>query len=983
MSKTCTTTSFIKDVVASILERTGVENLADCCLLTPNRRTMDYLKQALASAQVQPVWAPRVLMIEEWAAQLTNLQPAEPLTLLLELWATWSELVEEDANFESFFSWSQSVLSDFNRLDNALLDISWVYSIVGDWHELSPDPSELFATEQEPDRQQRLAFWRSFAQSSNQSHQRLKSLFHQLHDLYLAFAQRLTNQGIAYQGLINRMAADKLAQLTPEECELHNLNSHWFWIGFSDLKASELALLRLLRNYTTVETYWDVDAYYIDNSLHAAGRWFREAGRDEVEASRQAATHLISSRLNDHPIEVQIIAAPGQVAQTKYVAQLLSRLEDEELDRTAIVLPDESQLFPLLMSMPANVRDYNITMGSSLAASPFYRLVEKLFEVQTRCELRGTEPHWPRDLVQAILLHPYIRRRPILNWMEDERDQLYQQLGRSRIMEIPYDLDFAVPPALLFERIEKPELVLQWVIDTLYELAQKLEHNTRFELPIIEREQLFAHYAKLIELRNQLQHHQLILEPEELARVALLHLQTNLPFSGEPLASLQIMGLRETRNLDFDRVFILSMNEGIVPPAPDLTSLIPDELTPILGLPGWREQQDHACYMIWRCMQRASHVVLLYSNFDYGDQSTQASRILDQIRYEWRLANPKLQLSYPSLDASSEKSAVTPPTIPANNDLHKEALHWLNERGLSVSALNSWLTCRLKFGLGQLLGLKKLLPLTAELEARHEGSLLHEAMEALYKDLTGRQANSEDFKLLSQQARSLVRSRLLFELGQPGSELTGEACLTEQQIVRRIQEIINKDGEHAPFEIAGLEEEIQVILPVPFGDQIYEVKCKGIIDRIDRLPDGSLLLIDYKTGKNQAKPPKALQFPEQILDWIFGPRTEKNQTSLDQINQALFYLWLYRKHYPESQASEFAWYAFDTQSGHQFKRKRISELLPDIPFDTLFFRSYEAQLVKQIQLILDPIVERYPTTYAQICKTCDFVSLCWRDEAFD
>ena len=980
MATTCTGSSFLEDVVFHLIGEVGSEQLAECCILVPNRRTQVYLQEAFAAAQVQPVWSPRLFQIEEWAARLADLQPAEPLTLLLELWQVWSDLFDGATDFNSFYRWGKIVLSDYDRLDNAMLDVAWVYGLVGDWQDLTPDPSQFFATDEEPLRQQRLDFWRAFAHSTVRSHEQTRHLFRQLHALYLAFGQRITTQGFAYKGLINRMAAERLAEIPLALQSNYYLDQPWFWIGFSNLKPAELALLRLQRNYTTVQTLWDVDSYYLNHSLHAAGRWFREAGHNELESCQKAAPHLIADKLGESELEVQIIAAPGQVAQVKFLAQLLNNIPVDELNQTLVVLPDESLFFPLLMSLPAQVRNYNVTMGSRLVASPFFRLVSKLFEVQTRCELRDQEPFWPRDLVQALLLHPYIRRRPFLNWIETERDELYQQVSWSQLRDLPYDDRVSMPPGQLFERVDSDADVLPWVIDTLFKLSQQLEINPNFDLPIVEREQLYEHYRRLIELRNQLQHYNLELKPELLAQVALEHLQGSLPFSGEPLGNLQIMGLRETRNLDFDRVFILSLNEGIVPPLPQLTSLIPDELVPNLGLSGWREEQDQACYMVWRCMQRASQVTLFYSNLDYGDQPAQPSRIIDQIRYEWQLTNSKLRVKFPTLDIPSHEPDVSPPLVPSDGDLNREAGLWLAERGLSVSALNNWLSCRLKFSLTHLLGLQELPPLTAELEARHEGTLLHETMEYLYADLIGTTAEPSDFKNLADHVESLVRTRLLTELGQPGPKLTGEAYLTEQQLVRRVQEILEKDEAYAPFEVVGLEMKYECPLEVNFQDKSYLVKCKGTVDRIDRLSDGSILLLDYKTGKHQAKPLQQEATLPMVVDEVFRSRTVKNQAILDQINQALFYLWLYRRLHPETNAREFVWYSFDTIGERRFRRKQLSELIPDTTLDQNFFDAYEQALIHQIQFILDQSTERHPTDQIQLCKTCDLANLCWRED---
>jgi hypothetical protein len=979
MATTCSGSSFLEEVVVHLINEVGIDQLAECCILVPNRRTQVYLQEAFAAAQAQPVWSPRLFQIEDWAARLADLQPSEPLTLLLELWRVWSDLFDKSSDFHSFYRWGKIVLSDYDRLDNAMLDVAWVYGLVGDWQDLTPDPSEFFATDEEPLRQQRLDFWRSFVLSTVPSHEQTRHLFRQLHALYLAFGQRITAQGFAYKGLINRKAAERLAEIPQSLVATYYLDQPWFWIGFSDLKPAELALLRLQRNYTTVLTFWDVDSYYLNHSLHAAGRWFREAGRSELEYSQKVAPKLISDKLGELELEIQIIAAPGQVAQVKYLAQLLNHIPVDELNQTLVVLPDESLFFPLLMSLPAQVRSYNVTMGSRLVASPFFRLVDKLFEVQTRCELRDQEPYWPRDLVQALLLHPYIRRRPYLNWMETERDELYQQVSWSQLRDLPYDERLSMPLSQLFERVESDADVLPWVIATLFKLSQQLEHNTKFELPIVEREQLYEHYRRLVELRNQLQYYELELKPQLLAQVALEHLQGSLPFSGEPLGKLQIMGLRETRNLDFDRVFILSLNEGIVPSLPQLTSLIPDELAPNLGLSSWREEQDHSCYMVWRCMHRARKVTLFYSNLDYGDQPAQPSRIIDQIRYEWQLVNPNLRIISPALDISAREPDVTPPLVPSDGDLNREASLWLAERGLSVSALNNWLACRLKFSLTHLFGLQELPPLTAELEARHEGTLLHETMECLYADLIGSTAQPSDFKNLAARVESLVRVRLLTELGQPGLKLTGETHLTEKQLVRRIKEILEKDEAFAPFEVMGLEMKYECPLEINFKDQCYMIKCKGTIDRIDRLPDGSILLIDYKTGKHQAKPLHQDTTLPRVIDEVFRKRTIKNQASLDQINQALFYLWLYRRLHPEENACEFVWYSFDTLGEGRFRRKQLSDLIPDLYLDQGFFDAYEQAIIDQIHLILEQSTERHPTDQIQLCKTCDLVNLCWRE----
>lgn len=969
--------SFLQQAAQAILSAAPTGDLSAFRILAPNQRTRLFLQKALAEAQERPMWAPRLLTIEEWAAELSGLETADSLTLLLELWQVWRDEDGHQQDFDQFYVWAEVMLADFDRIDNALLDPKYVFSLVEDWQRLTPDPSEFFSTEEEPLRQQRLDFWRKFAAQTGESHQRLQRLFRDLHRVYLEFGQRIVAQGFAYQGLVNRIAADRLGQATPEVLAALEGAERWFWVGFSNLTAAELALLRQLRQHAPVSALWDVDSYYLDDDQQAAGRWFRRQGRQEMEQFRAENPEMICERLAESPLTVEIMESSGNLTQVKLLAQELEKLSAEQLARTVVVLPDEKLLYPLLMSLPLEVKDFNVTMGSPLSVSPLRRLVELLFEVQTAREMRGDEPYWPRALVQSLLLHPYVRNPRFLSWMERDRDLLYQQVSLSQLLALEPTSIARLRPEQLFQVVEEPAKLLSWVIDCLFALSQQLE-SSKIEMPLVEREQLFAYYGRLIQLRNLLEQYGLVLEPRMLARVALKYLNVSQPFSGEPLADLQIMGLFETRNLDFDQVFILSMNEGVVPPAPATSSLIPEELAPNFALPTWRERQDQACYMVWRCLQRAERAVFIYSSVKEGELSGVPSRILDQFRYEWRRRNPQVRIVDRKPAPPANEHELAPPSLSSDEGFGAQAAHWLSQKAISASSLNVWMTCRLKFALQHLLGLKELPPLQAELEARHVGTLMHDVMEKLYGDLVGRTATASDFAALDARVQPLVRERLRETLGQPSPNLTGEARLIDEQLTRRIREIVRQDQRQAPFEIVGLEAELKHSFALPVGGREFLINATVAIDRVDRQQDGFILLLDYKTGRHQVKISKALR-ALPILDSLFDSRRFADANTLNQLNQAFFYLWLYNKLHPQETCREFVWYAFDGDEERAFRRKPLSEALPGLSIDRDFLLTYEAALNEQLSQMLASDGAFSAVEDERFCQWCDFAGLCYRD----
>lgn len=953
--------TFLKQVAHDLYNKTE-GNFTKVAIVFPNKRASLFFNEYLAQESNRPIWSPTYVSISELFRQSSDLSIADPIKLVCDLYKVFQKATGSKETLDDFYFWGEMLIADFDDADKNMADTHALFSNLKDLNELMDNYDFL----EEGQKEALSQFFHNFSINQvTELKQRFISMWNVLGDIYTEYKALLESQSIAYEGMLYRQVIEQL------DVEALPYNKYIF-VGFNVLNKVEHTLFKKLNEAGKAMFYWDYDTFYLNKTPHEAGEFIRRNLRDfpsELPAS-------FFDNLNQ-PKEVTFIESPTENGQVRYLPQWIRENLTSQEKETAVVLCNEALLQPVLHALPDNVKHINITMGFPLSQTPAYSFVNALMELHTS----GYNPNNGRYLfaeVISVLKHPYTRQ------LSPEAEKLEQNLTRdNRFYPLPSELKQDNVLELLFTPRRNNLDLCSMLSEALKEVAviyqqQAASHSDAFDQ--LYRESLFKTYTLVNRFHTLIESKELNVQAGTFQRLLTRVMSSSsIPFHGEPAIGMQVMGVLETRNLDFRHLIMLSVNEGQLPKAGGDSSFIPYNLRKAFGMTTIDHKIAVYAYYFYRLMQRAEKVTLVYNTATDGINRGELSRFMLQFLIEWGYPVLRKQL-----EAAQSPQSSAPIIIEKTPDVMERMKSVFDIRNnpkalISPSALNCYLDCPLKFYYKYVALLSAPDEVTADIDSAKFGSIFHYAAEHIYKDLTahGKLISRENLEtLLKDEVRLQTYvdngfKELFFNLPQNEQpEYNGIQLINSAVIVKYIQQLLRNDLRYAPFTFIGSEQRIfeNIEIYTPTGD--IQSRIGGIIDRIDSKGE-SLRIVDYKTGGDADTPAnvQSLFIPDKKRsNYVFQTflyasivckkLREKNDSRL--VAPALLYI--------HRAASEN--YSPVIQMGEPRKPKE--------PVDN--FAQYEGDFRENLKTLLEdifnPDISFTQTEIEDKCAYCDFRALC-------
>ncbi|MDR2146016.1 MAG: PD-(D/E)XK nuclease family protein [Tannerella sp.] len=937
-------TPFLKQTAERLLSIYN-DDYQNIVFVFPNKRSGLFFRKYVS--ELTPNKILNIFTISELFQNLNPKLQAEHIRLLFMLYDVYRQKSGSEETFDDFVYWGEMLLNDFDEIDRYLIDAKQLFTNVTDFDSIERDFSFLKPAQVQAIR----SFWSSFNPDNKDNNQQFfLHVWQILYDIYAEFRHRLSSQHIAYEGMIYREVIEKIKT---ENIDLQY--DKYIFIGLNALTASETELLKYLKKQGIADFYWDYSSDFVKDSDNKASLFMNENLRNfpsefEMEDEKNYSTHF------------ETFGIPSRIGQAKQLYHILNELIDSDLFsnehaiETAIVLPDEQMLMPVLQSVPKKISRINVTLGYSVGGSPIASLMDFLQSLQRNVRKTADDVMFYHRDVLPILQHSYIatvcpQKSAELIRSITEKNQIYISVSVFQDTDL-LKLIFSTPVGV-------PE-ISGYLTAILKELQEKTEDSAILEKAFI------THYQNLIEdLQTTLQETRTSLTAETYFR--LLKQMTDLikiPFSGEPLSGLQIMGVLETRALDFKNVIILNANEDIFPSKKSYNSFIPYQLRRGFELPVQEHQESIWAYHFYRLIHRAEWVIMLYDTRTEGMQSGEVSRYIHQLRYHYKVPM-RQKLSIYNISSSR----VEPFIIEKDEDTAKLLTLYESDKQLSASAINVYLDCPVKFYFSVLKGIEEEESVSETMENDLFGTILHSVMELSYKQLCGKLVTADLLKAISEKNNMTAIlqqafAKDFFHADAP-RPLLGQTYLYGETIRKYATGILEYDRSLTPFHYVDSEKRMHAEIEIGNGKQI---KIKGFIDRIDR-KDGILRIVDYKSGRVSP-----LDF--NTMESLFDVNAKERRKAIMQV---FLYAWAYSADNKEEKIQPSVYYIRNLFKKSEFdpsvfyKPEREKLLLNDF---SSFRNAFEDSLRASLNEMFDVNKPFIQTPNIKICRYCPFQNIC-------
>jgi CRISPR/Cas system-associated exonuclease Cas4 (RecB family) len=839
---------FLENIARSLYSEFG-NTLNRHCLVFPNRRAGLYFMKYLASGIRKPIWTPAIYTVNELFRSYSSLQTASGEVLLLELYKVYRKLNKSPESFDNFYFWGDMLLDDFDDIDKYLVNAKLLYSNILDIKNID----QQFGTLTEEQIEIIKRFWVHFEpEKPTREKSGFTDIWSLLYDLYSGFRGSLTEQNLASEGMIFRELAENKGMEFYSGAEWDVVH----FIGFNALNECEKVVMLKFRKAGKARFYWDYDNSYIgDGKLNSAGFFMRENLKIFGNDMKAGWTYDTFLSAGTPVIRRRVFESSSDVAQVKLIPDLIGQLPELSEDtahHTAVVLADENLLIPVLTSLPENIGDINITMGYPLKQSLVYTLIRHLMDLQ-RNAVKSDESvrYGYKDVIRVM------RHTLIAGFLSDEDNEILREITEANLILVPSERFIRSENlSLLFYRPGTATELSGYFKRILSLIAsgnekQSDESGNGSAAMNIRNEFIYRIILSLNRLESIVSRGDVTISTDTYMKILDKLLRTqSVPFSGEPLSGIQIMGILETRALDFKNLIILSVNEGILPSASAGSSFIPFSLREAFGLPSVNHQESIYAYHFYRLLQRAEDVTFLYNSNSEGLRNGEISRFLIQMKYDPVLKPEFMDLSFEikslgsigeRIERSEEHTALLTSRF---LDKNKPGI-------LSPSAINTWLNCRMKFYYRYVNGLKEPDAVTRDIDPAMLGQILHDVMKRLYNDFAGRLMTIEDIDLIIMD-KSLIDRVIILSVSESFSDEAGRSAEGNGLIIRDVLKayvlkILKVDRSIAPLSILHLESVFSFPVSISPGGSVVDVISGGKADRID-LAEGITRVVDYKTG---------------------------------------------------------------------------------------------------------------------------------------
>lgn len=957
--------SFLKLVAADLYKHTE-GNLAHTAVVFPNKRAGLFFNEYLAQESDSPIWSPAYVSISELFRSLSPWEVGDPVKLVCELYKIFRRETQSTETLDDFYFWGEMLISDFDDADKNKVDTDKLFSNLQDLRNIMDDYTFIDDEQEEAIRQ----FFQNFSiERRTALKERFISLWNVLGNIYKGFRESLASQNIAYEGMMYRHVIEHLdVDKLPYE--------KYVFVGFNVLNKVEHTLFTQLKDAGKAVFYWDYDEFYMKENrqavTHEAGEFIRRNLRDFPSPLSGELFKNLSK-----PKEVHYIASSTENAQARYLPQWIRNNLTTPEKETAVVLCNEALLQPVLHSLPAEVKHVNITMGFPLSQTPVYSFLIALLELHTH-GFNFKSGRYTFQSVVTLLKHPYTRQ------LTGQAELLEKELTRNnRFYPLPGELGKDEFLTRLFTPLSGNLNLCIRLSETLQQVAGIYQANTSGTEDTdafnqLYRESLFKAYTTINRFRTLIEEDELTVQSETFRRLLVKVLSaTNIPFHGEPAIGMQVMGVLETRNLDFRHLVLLSVNEGQLPKSGGDSSFIPYNLRKAFGMTTIEHKIAVYAYYFYRLLQRAERITLIYNTSSDGLNRGEWSRFMLQFLIEW--PHP---ITRQFLEAGQSPQGTSSITVEKTPDVMRRMQSLFDVRAnpkakFSPSALNYYLDCPLKFYYRYVAGLSAPDEVSAEIDSATFGSIFHYAAEHIYKDLTthGKVINKEALETLLRNEVKLqdyvdtAFKKLFFNVPQNEKpEYNGVQLINSAVIARYLKQLLQNDLRYAPFTFIASEMEVDEPIDIQTPKGVIKSRIGGIIDRMDS-KDGTLRIVDYKTGGDTDTPPhvESLFIPDKkrsnyvFQTFLYAAIMCRKQPTM-KIAPALLYI--------HRAATET--YSPVIQMGEPRKPK---EAVEDF---SKYEKEYRERLQGLLEEIFNPEKSFTQTEIIEKCTYCDFKALCKR-----
>ncbi|MEN8225615.1 MAG: PD-(D/E)XK nuclease family protein [Bacteroidota bacterium] len=928
--------------------------LGDICIVLPNRRAALFIKKQLGEILESTSFLPGFYAIEDFVTELSGQILADQLSLQFTLFEIHQKIEGEQARkIEEFLPYASWMLSDFNEIDMYLVDDQQLFNHLGDTKEMS--------------------LWNPDGRPLNDFEKRYLAFIRSIGKYYNGLRESLNKDEQAYQGMAFRNLAENIGAAA-KKMKWHKV----IFAGFNALTPAEESIIRYLLNEEHAEIYWDADKYYTGQTGQEAGEFLRGYFKN---LNRGAVLWEEDNFKQEKNIE--IIGIPKNAGQVKYTGEILKQLikEKTNLDNTAVVLPDEGLLIPLLNSIPGEAGNFNVTMGLSLTETPLFTLLDSILSMHIsagRFAGLKADPkklYYSKDLIR-IFNHPWFLM--LGNTDKDDADistrirnsnQVFQSIEKITSY-LGEQHPLRKNPDLLFPASENPASLMELftvLIDSLKSLLISKRKDSKNDYAI-ELEYLFRFRSLLKRLQDLLDRYGSIKTLKTLQLIfRQLAAQQHIPFYGEPLQGLQVMGVLETRTLDFDTLIMLSVNEGTLPSGGTHNSFIPHDIKKSFKLPTYQHNNKVFAYHFYRLLQRAKDIYLLYNTESGQLGGEEKSRFITQLMNEVQQYSPGIRirerfLSMPPAPGSKDADIEIAKDEHVMRLLIKEA-----QKGFHPSSLGLYINCPLQFYLSRLLKIRETEEADETVDSRVLGIVIHETLKKLLYSHTNKPLDSHIFHDLKKHLDAEID--LQFQKEMLDGDLThGKNLLIRSVAGKMLRQLFDKettwlrDGDE--LMLKDLEERYSSSLEIQINGNTEQLIFAGTIDRVDQ-KRGIARILDYKTGF--------------VSEKQLNPKTWENLIENPEYSKAfqlIMYSWLYHKTNPaEALQAGIISLRAPGKGPVLLKPPEDRDLNPEL------FMTFEHKLQEMMEEIFNPSIPFSQAKDESRCKYCSYKEICNRVNA--
>ncbi len=954
---------FLYRVAEDILKRFGGD-LQSIAIVFNNKRPQLFLKNYLAEISGKPLWSPHFYTIQQFFSGFTPLVCASQLKQFFILYSEYNLLLksrgEETVSADVFYPLAEIIVSDFSQIDYYMADPEKVFNLIGSIAELE----HQFPNFEKEQLAFMESFWSSFSgEKQSKIQEKFIEMWHKMPRLYVNFHARLAEQNLISSAKMYR----DLAEGKFTERGFMDQFSHVVFVGFNALSRAEEKLFKTWQDEGRCSFYFDADDHYFIDPVQEAGHFIR---RNVNVIGLKSEFGFAENRVNDPLKEFTIIEALGNVAQGKLLTEVLAvNGENAKADSRAIILADESLLLPVLQTVEDE--NLNITMGYPFEQSAVFGLCDLWLNIQEEI-ISGDKLTLAYPLVMTYIFNP------LLGVAAEQRNSIHGEIieGKTSRFGLQQLRGLGKMAELSFSPYESASGSIRNLGNILLLVSAQISDLRKLDSLLITEAvkalNILSDSFEELETSSSIggDDARFVLRTIRRALIGL-----SVPFDGEPLSGLQVMGLLESRCLDFDEVIVLGMNEGVLPKVSITPSFIPDNVRRAFGLPVLENQNSIFAYFFYRLLHYAKKVTLIYNGITDEKSTGEKSRFIKQLQFETSCKFRHVLQQNQPLETASHQVIVVEKSGPVRDKLLKYLKRNSEvkyDKKISATAFTDYISCPLKFFYSRIAGLKEPQDLPDQIGAHTVGTMLHTVMESFYSGSVGKEVSAgyirEREKLLPAMCQDAMSKTLNLN---PDSSLHKQSAL--QQIVLKVLEqyamrILRHDAGLAPFEIIELEnkDEYLPLFSVDVSGKEEQIRLMGIIDRVDK-HQGKTRIVDYKTGKDQLK--------YRDFDSLFA---EDGKDQNKALLQTLFYTYVYENARSVKHVEPHLYTVKDFKGGTLFAEKRKGGLqLSDQNLDS-FKDQFELKLKEKLNELFDSSVPFRQTTNPDTCKYCSFKGICQR-----